>query len=125
MSAPIFLMAMKDHPRFEEFSQMSESCESNRFSGYANVEGVYWHCSFTEDHPNWEGIDLKKAEDFNKDVWMHPEVQRFREKLICQSNDHIAKECYLCPVYSLYDEKTIGNVPGTTKANREIPIKAV
>ena len=124
-SAPIFLMAMKDHPRFEEFSQMSESCESNRFSGYANVEGVYWHCSFTEDHPNWKGIDLKKAEDFNKDVWMHPEVQRFREKLICQSNDHIDKECYLCPVYSLYDEKTIGNVPGTTKANREIPIRVV
>ena len=124
-TAPIFLAAMKGHEDFDRLSMMSESCESNRFSGYANVEGMYWHCSFTEDHPDWKGIDLKEAKDFQKDVWTHPEVERFREKLVNQDNSHIAKDCYLCPVYALYDDTTIGNVPGTTRANREIPIKFI
>ena len=111
-SAPIFLMAMKDHPNFKNFSMMSESCESNRFSGYANAKGEYWHCSFTEEQPGWSGIDLTKIEDFQKDVWMAPEVIRFRNKLICQNNEHIDKECYLCPVFDLYNSE-IGNASDT------------
>lgn len=124
-SAPIFLTAMINHPDFEQLAMTSESCESNRFHGYANVEGKYWHCSFTEDHPDWQSVDLTKIENFETDVWQHPEVKRFREKLVNQNNCHISKDCMLCPVYSLYDEKLIGNVPGTTKANREIPIKFI
>ena len=122
-SAPIILMAMKGHPDFDQLAQSSESCESNRFHGYANVAGMYWHCSFTEDHPNWEGIDLTKVEDFDRDVWHHPEAERFRHKLVSQDNRHIAKNCYLCPVFSLYDDETIGNMPGTTRENKEIPIR--
>ena len=108
-TAPIFLAAMKDHTRFEEFSSLSESCESTRFSGYANVKGEWWHCSFTEDEEGWKGVSIPDAENFERDVWNHPEVKRFREKLTCQNNEHIDKECYLCPVYSLYDEELIGN----------------
>jgi sulfatase maturation enzyme AslB (radical SAM superfamily) len=102
-TAPMFLAAMKDHPNFETLSNLSESCESNRFSGYANVDGIYWHCSFTEDQPGWSGINLLEAKNFNDDVWNHSEVRRFRSKLLDQDNSHIAKECYMCPVYDLYD----------------------
>lgn len=112
-TAPIFLTAMKDHPAFDHFSKMTESCESNRFSGYANVDGIYWHCSFTEDQPGWTGIDLTEIKDFQKDVWNAPEVVRFRNKLLCQDNKHIDKECYLCPVYDLYNAE-IGNGSDTT-----------
>ena len=111
-SAPIFLMAMKGHPNFKNFSMMSESCESNRFSGYANAEGIYWHCSFTENQEGWNGIDLKKINDFHKEVWMAPEVVRFRDKLINQQNAHIDNECYLCPVFDLYSAE-IGNASDT------------
>jgi hypothetical protein len=107
-SAPIFLAAMKDHPQFERFSQLSESCESNRFSGYANVKGEYFHCSFTEGQPGWKGIDLLKIKNFNQEVWNSSEVGKFRDRLLCQDNGHIAKECYLCPIYDLYDP-SIGN----------------
>jgi len=102
-TAPIFLTAMKDHPQFNRFSQMTESCESNRFSGYANVDGNYWHCSFTEDQPGWRAISLLDATDFIKDIWHSPEVEKFRNRLVSQDNSHIDNECYLCPVYDLYD----------------------
>ena len=107
-SAPTFLKAMKDHPQFERFSQMSESCESDRFSGYANVKGEYWHCSFTEGQPGWEPVDLMKVNSFEAEVWNSPQVKKFRDRLLCQNNDHIDGECYLCPVYDLY-HADIGN----------------
>jgi len=108
-SAPTFLASMKDHPHFDLLSQLSESCESDRFSGYANVEGEYWHCSFTEGLSNWGMVDLKKITDFDKEVWNAPEVQKFRGCLTCQDNKHIADEVYLCPVYRLYNEEVIGH----------------
>ena len=43
---------------------------------------------------------------------MAPEVIRFRNKLICQNNEHIDKECYLCPVFDLYNSE-IGNASDT------------
>jgi len=107
-SAPIFLAAVKDHEKFDRLSQLSESCESNRFSGYANMKGEYFHCSFTEGQPGWEGIDLLKIKDFHEEVWLSPEVMRFRNKLLCQDNKHIGHECYLCPSFDLYGTE-IGN----------------
>lgn len=104
-SAPTFLAAMKDHPKFNLLSQLSESCESDRFSGYANVEGIWSHCSFTEGLPNWGTVDLKNIDDFDKDVWNSPEVVKFRGCLTCQNNSHIANEVYLCPVYDLYPKE--------------------
>lgn len=102
-SAPTFLAAMKDHPQFEVFSQLSESCESDRFSGYANVDGIWSHCSFTEGLPNWGTVDLKLIKDFDREVWNSEAVKKFRDCLTCQSNKHISDEVYLCPVFDLYD----------------------
>lgn len=125
-SAPTFLMAVKDHPQFERIAGMVESCESNRMSGYVNVKGEWWHCSFTEEHPNWKGIDLMQVNDFMSDVWNAPEVVRFRERLTSQDNKHICGDCYLCPVYDLYDSK-IGNVsvPCNTIGSKIIQLKEV
>jgi MoaA/NifB/PqqE/SkfB family radical SAM enzyme len=119
-SAPTFLAAMKDHPRFDLFSQLSESCESDRFSGYANVDGIWSHCSFTEGLPNWGTVDLKTITDFDKEVWNAPEVKRFRECLTCQDNSHIGDEVYLCPVYDLYSEEVGRAKSAVVKSDRRV-----
>lgn len=111
-TAPIFLMAMKDHPNFKNFSMLSESCEADRFSGYIDVTGKWWHCSFTEGQPGWKSVDMLKINDFNREVWQSEEVKRFRNKLISQDNLHIDKEVYLCPIYDLYNTE-IGNASDT------------
>lgn len=119
-SAPTFLAAMKGHKLFSLFSQLSESCESDRFSGYANVDGIWSHCSFTEGLPNWGTVDLKAITDFDSEVWNSPEVLKFRTCLTCQDNRHIGDEVYLCPVYDLYDA-TIGRAPSAiVKGDRKI-----
>jgi sulfatase maturation enzyme AslB (radical SAM superfamily) len=110
-SAPSFLMSLKDDPDFEKYAGMVESCESNRMSGYVNVEGKWFHCSFTEGEPGWSGIDLMKVTDFMKEVWNSNEVERFRNKLLKQDNSKICGDCYLCPIYSLYDP-VIGDASG-------------
>ena len=117
-SAPTFLAAMKDHPMYEQLAQMSECCESDRFSGYANVKGEWHHCSFSENHPAWYGIDLLKINNFEEEVWNAAPVRKFRNALLRQDNSHVGNEVYLCPSYDLYDEK-IG------KARQYIPIKEV
>jgi len=129
-SAPIFLTAMKEDPNFEQYVQMVESCESGLFSSYINSDGVYWHCSFTEDQPGWTGINVLEAKDFLNDVWFHPETERFRTKLTTQDNKHICADCRLCPVYDLYNA-SIGNASDTVykpifeiKAEQRIEPKA-
>jgi hypothetical protein len=84
---------------------MSESCESNRFSGYANVKGEYWHCSFTEGMPGWSPINLLEISDFGLEVWSSAEVNKFRAKLLGSEQLEIAPECYLCPIFDLYGEE--------------------
>lgn len=118
-SAPTFLASVKDHPEFEKLNAMVEACESDRFSGYANVEGIWSHCSFTEGIESWGTVDLKTIDDFDRDLWNNPVVTRFRECLTCQKNDHLGKEVYLCPVFKLYDEEVIGNTP--TAIEGDIP----
>lgn len=124
-SAPTFLAAMKDHPKFELLSQLSESCESDRFSGYANVDGIWSHCSFTEGLPNWGTVDLKTIEDFDRDVWHSEAVTKFRGCLTCQDNKHISNEVYLCPVYDLYSAEVGRAESAIVESDRKkfIPIK--
>lgn len=112
-SAPIFLQAMKHDKNFERYVEMVESCESGLFSSYINVDGIYWHCSFTEDQPGWTGVDVLSADDFVKDVWYDEETVKFRNKLTKQDNSHICHDCRLCPVYDLYNAD-IGNASNTT-----------
>ena len=111
-SAPTFLMSLKDDPNFDKYAEMVESCESSRMSGYANVKGEWWHCSFSEEHPRWKSVNLLEVEDFMKDVWNHPEVLKFRDALVSQDNKHICSDCYLCPSYSLYAPE-IGDASGS------------
>jgi hypothetical protein len=115
-SQPTFLAAMKDHPNFNLLSQLSEGCESDRFSGYANVDGIFSHCSFTEGLSHWGTVDLKAITDFDKEVWNSPEVTKFRGCLTCQSNTHIGNEVYLCPVYDLYS-KDVGRAESAIVAS--------
>ena len=94
---------MQNDHRFNTYATFVESCESNLFSAYINVEGIYWHCSFTEEHPYWHGINLADITDFKKEVWNHDEVRKFRNILLKQDG-YILKDCRLCPVYSLYPD---------------------
>lgn len=106
-SAPTFLASMKSHPSFDRFSQLSESCESTLFSGYVNVDGKFFPCSFTEGEYGWEeGIDLTKIESFNKDVWNNSRVVEFRKKNLATTLTHICGDCRTCVTFpDLYDIK--------------------
>lgn len=66
----------------EELEMMVDPCESDCFSAYINVDGIYHHCSFCEGEDGWKGIDILKVNDFIKEVWYHPEVLRFRNQAI-------------------------------------------
>ena len=103
--APTFLAAVRDHRAFAALAALAESCESDRFSGYANVRGQYWHCSFTEGQPGFEPVDLLDVKDFVQEVWLAPAVRAFRDRLLCAQKRYIGgEECYLCPVYDLYEK---------------------
>lgn len=74
-------------------SQFVEKCESSLSSGYCNVDGDFFPCSFTEGLDEWkEGISIINAESFD-DVWFHPRVQNFREKLLSNMRN--------CPIYNV------------------------
>jgi hypothetical protein len=110
-SAPTYLAACAGMPDFATRATLAESCESDRFSGYANVDGQYWHCSFSEGRPGVEPVNLLAVKDFNREVWMSPSVRAFRARLLCRAAPHISSDCYLCPVYDLYDPSVNGQVP--------------
>jgi len=97
-SAPKVMYASVADPKFKQLEQMIECCESSLFSSYINTKGRYWHCSFTEDEPGWEGVDMLNCEDFIKDVWNHPETIKFRESLTSQEHA-ISKSCRECPIF--------------------------
>ena len=78
-----FLEAVKDSPQYPMYSMLAEPCESACFSIYINVRGEMYPCSFGEGADGWEtGIDVVKANDFIKDVWMHPRVVDWRNRNI-------------------------------------------
>jgi hypothetical protein len=97
-SAPTFLQAVKGHENEEMYNMVCEPCESDCFSSYINVDARYFHCSFTEGEDGWEGINLLEVKDFMKEVWNHPEVLKFRGKLMVnQERDG----CRSCPIFDL------------------------
>lgn len=101
-SAGAFLQSVKDHPKFNEFVQMSEPCESTRFSSYISEKGIFFPCSFTEEWHvgGWsEGINVLEADDFVRDVWMHPKTVAFREMMV-KNTDGLG--CQHCPAYTLF-----------------------
>lgn len=96
-SAMKFLKSIKDHPDYKKMEEMSEPCESGRFSSYIDVNGVYFPCSFSEGTKDWvEGISVLDAEDFINDIWNHPKNIEFRMKGI----SNISK-CKSCQLYNI------------------------
>jgi len=100
-SAPKFEHAVKrgdlswEHQKL--LIMMSESCESSLFSGYINVKGEFWHCSFSEDESNVECVNVLDAGDFLEDVWYSPAVKKFRERVLATQ----VNGCRKCVTYDL------------------------
>lgn len=75
--------------------ECSESCESSLFSSYVNVDGFYWHCSFAENEPKYDSIDVTKINNFLDDVWYSEKVKKFRNDSINSSKDG----CRFCNLF--------------------------
>jgi hypothetical protein len=97
-SAPSFLEAVREHRNYESFKQCADPCESTCFSGYINVEGKFFPCSFTEDQPEYKGIDILKVKDFVKEVWYGEETIKFRNRLLANKD---CNGCRNCPEFDL------------------------
>lgn len=102
-SAGMYISAIQDDVEKVEKSQYVESCESSLFSGYINVEGKYFHCSFAEGQGAWkEGIDVVDSDDFIKDVWNHSLTEKYRSASINSAKKSPYKscgDCRLCMVF--------------------------
>ena len=97
-SASAFLQAVEHRDRFEEFKMMSEPCESTLFSYYINVDGIGFPCSFSENTPDYRGVDVVGCEDFVRDVWNAEETEKFRSSVIANKDGN---GCRMCPIYNL------------------------
>jgi hypothetical protein len=99
-SAPKFENAVRnmDLPdeRKEKLLQCSESCESSMFSAYINVNSQYWHCSFSENEQEQNCVDIMKVNDFLKDLWYHPVVEKFRQDSI-RTTQNGCRRCNVFP----------------------------
>jgi len=79
----------------EQLRMVAESCESTLFSSYVNQKGDFYPCSFCEGEGEWEnGVSVLDAEDFG-DVWLHPRVVAWRERLV----DSSCNGCRKCIVF--------------------------
>lgn len=97
-TAPLFIKAISHNEKLlRDVIDSVESCESGLFSSYINILGEYWHCSFTENHHNWSGVNVLDCDDFLRDVWFNPEVIKFRNSLINQESNK--QDIRTCPVY--------------------------
>lgn len=54
-----------------------EPCESSRFSGYWNVKGQYYNCSFCEQLPEHYPVDMSKFKIFTE-FWNSAELAKLR-----------------------------------------------
>lgn len=74
--------------------ELAEPCESGLFSFYINVYGDGFPCSFMEEALGWEqGISVINCKNFNNDVWNHPRLLIWKEKLIKNNRN--------CPLYTI------------------------
>lgn len=100
-SAPKFEKSIKEdkllsREQKEQLLRMSESCESGLFSSYINTAGKFFMCSFAEGEGDWiKGIDVVNCDNFLEDVWYHPKVIAYRNRLISESIDG----CRMCLIF--------------------------
>ena len=93
-SAPMFLNSIQDDPNNKHLEVLAEPCESGLFSSYIKCYGKFFVCSFAEGEDVWqEGIDVLNCNDFLQDVWLHPRLIKWRERLINNKRE--------CPIYNL------------------------
>lgn len=95
-SAVKFIESVKDHPKYNQFKDMTEPCESSIYSSYINTEGVYFPCSFMEGTGEWvEGLNVIECDDFLQDIWWNEETLRFKSNLLkCRGVRG-------CPIFSI------------------------
>lgn len=97
-SAPMFLSSIQDDPDNKHLEVFAEPCESGLFSSYINCYGKFSVCSFAEGEDKWqEGIDVLNCNDFLQDVWLHPRLIKWRERLLDNKRE--------CPIYNLSLER--------------------
>lgn len=88
-----FLKWLEAHPDKSSLKSCVESCESTLFSGYINVHGEFFPCSFTEGEEGWEeGIQVCDYEDFSE-VWHHPRVEAWRKRALWCISCKGSNEC--------------------------------
>ena len=92
-----FLIAVKDRDNYKDLETLSEPCESSLFSGYINVDGDFFPCSFAE---NAKGISVLKCENFINDIWFHKDIIKFRKELLDTAKTSEVG-CRSCPLYDL------------------------
>jgi len=93
-SAPIYTQSIQHRSDRKQLETYVEPCESGLFSSYINCNGYFYVCSFAEEEDSWEkGIDVFACDDFMKEVWFHPRLMQWRQRLI--NNDRN------CPIYNL------------------------
>lgn len=73
----------------------AESCESSLFSTYINVKGETWNCSFCENEPDVEKVNLLGVKDYLKEVWYSKQVVNFRDKVLKTTNTEGTRKCFL------------------------------
>lgn len=92
-SANKFLKAIKGRDDFDHLEMMVDPCESTLYSGYWDVNGDFFPCSFCEKVSGWvNGISMDEYNDFSE-LWMHARVKRFREYLLSNHRN--------CPIYEI------------------------
>lgn len=97
-SAPIYTESIQDRENKEQLEMFVEPCESGLFSSYINCKGNFYVCSFAEGEDDWqEGLDVLDCNDFLKDIWYHPRLIKWRERLLSRKRS--------CPIYNLNFQK--------------------
>lgn len=73
--------------------EKSNRCEAGLYSGYIDVEGKWWHCSFGQGMDKANGyVDVSKVKDFHDEVWMAEPIKKWRNEVF---KNH--RECSLFP----------------------------
>lgn len=92
-SVPSFLSVTEGHPNYAMLKQSTDRCESGLFSLYIDVKGRAWPCSFGQDRSDLEPINVLEVESFERDVWLGPELTRWRKRL--------TGNCRSCPLFDI------------------------
>ncbi len=102
-TTPIYLKTIENTAEYQQKLIYVEPCESGLFSYYCNADGEFFPCSFMEGEGEWKtGISSDGVNDFVSEIWYHPRIVAWRDKLINSSkscNCEQSRVCRSCPHY--------------------------